>query len=341
MKKKRFFLKALLGLVILIILAGFYFNYTVFSPIDDNNKENISIIIKKGSTINDIAATLSKNGLIRSSLTFNIYTRFAGFDKKIIAGRFILNKSMNVPEILNKITTEAESEFVLTVQEGLTVQDIDDKLTEMEMINTGDFIKATKEFNDYDSYWFLNKEKMTALEAPLEGYLYPDTYFIDPVEFNAQDLIKKMLKNFEQKYKTLGEILLQEKIEPYKAIIMASILQKEVRTPDDYNLVSGILWKRLDSGWHLGADATILYATKKKNIDQEDLGIDSPYNTRLYTGLIPGPICNPDIEHIKAAFTPQESEYWYYLTTLDTGAVIYAETNDEQNINKARYLKNN
>ncbi|MBN1494521.1 endolytic transglycosylase MltG [Candidatus Peregrinibacteria bacterium] len=338
MKKKRLLSKAVLGLIILIFLAGFYFNYTIFSPADSNNTENISIIIKKGSSIGDIAETLAKNGLIKSNLTFNIYTRFTGGDKKIIAGRFILNKSMNVPEILDTITTKTESEFVLTVQEGLTVNDIDVKLAEMELINPGEFIKTVKEFNDYESYWFLNREKMSGLEAPLEGYLYPDTYFIDPVDFNSGDLIAKMLNNFEKKYKTLDQILIQQNIDPHKTIIMASILQREVRTAKDYNLVSGILWKRYESNWHIGADATILYATKKKKIDSEDLAIDSPYNTRLYVGMPPGPICNPDIEHIKAAFEPQTSDYWYYLTTADTGEVIYAKTNEEHNINKARYL---
>ena len=166
-----------------------------------------------------------------------------------------------------------------------------------------------------------------------------DTYFLDAGGFHSLNLIDLMLKNFDRKIKTLGAIPDEQKRSLADVIIMASILQREVRTPKDYEIVSGILWKRLDSNWHIGADATILYVTKKKTISAADLAIDSPYNTRRFTGMPPGPICNPDIEHIKAAFQPVASEYWYYLTTLDTGEVIYAKTNDEHNINKAKYLR--
>ena len=337
-KKKKLLSKALIGIVLLIAVISFYMNYTIFTPISETDSKEISVVIKKGSKIDDISTTLEKAGLIRSKLTFYAYTRVFGFDKNIIAGRFILNKTMNVPAILTKITSEAPSEQVLTVQEGLTVNDIDVKLVDLELIQTGEFVQATKDFNNYEEYSFLNKEKMITLEAPLEGYLYPDTYYIDPVEFNSQNLIELMLNNFDKKLKTLGTIPAEQQKSITDAIIMASILQREVRTPDDYGLVSGILWKRLDSNWHIGADATILYATKKKTVEASDLDIESLYNTRLHTGMPPGPICNPDIEHIKAAFQPEESDYWYYLTTLDTGDVIYAKTNDEQNINKAKYL---
>ena len=337
-KKKNLLSKAFIGLVLLIALAGFYINHTIYNPVSETDSAEISVVIKKGSRIDDVGTSLEKAGLIRSKLTFYLYTRFLGYDKNIIAGRFMLNKTMNVPEIITKITSEAPSELILTIQEGLTANDIDLKLVDLDLIQPGEFIQATKNFNGYEDYSFLIKEKMIGLEAPLEGYLYPDTYYIDPVEFDSQNLIQLMLNNFDKKLKTLGSIPADQNRSINDVIIMASILQREVRTPDDFGLVSGILWKRLESNWHIGADATILYATKKKTVQASDLDVDSPYNTRLHTGMPPGPICNPDIEHIKAAFQPQESDYWYYLTTLDTGDVIYAKTNDEQNINKAKYL---
>jgi UPF0755 protein len=119
---------------------------------------------------------------------------------------------------------------------------------------------------------------------------------------------------------------------------MASIIENEVFGKDNREIVSGILWKRLDSGWKLDADSTLLYITKDRKITAEDLQLDSPYNTRKNGGLPPGPICNPSVESIVAAMFPKESNYWFYLTTSDTGEVIYAETNDQQNANKAKYL---
>jgi UPF0755 protein len=333
-------MKKLISLLIVgaLIIGGIYSYKTIFNPIDPTGSESFSISIEKGMPAKQIAELLKNKGLISNKTTFYYYVRLTGADKNIIAGRYDLNKSMNVPDILEQITQIGSSEATLTVQEGLTISDIDDKLVSLDVINDSDFEKAVKNFDDYENYWFLDRETQKELEFPLEGYLYPDTYFIDTVDFDADDLIHIMLDNFENKFSTVRNEFNGQDRTIQEIITMASILQREVRTPDDFATVSGILWKRLDSNWHIGADATILYATKKKTIDIEDLEFDSPYNTRLHVGMPPGPICNPDIEHIKASINPKTSEYWYYLTTLDTGEVIYARDNDEQNVNKAKYL---
>lgn len=125
----------------------------------------------------------------------------------------------------------------------------------------------------------------------------------------------------------------------HEVITMASIVEMEVRTTDDRPIVAGILWKRLDSGWMIGADATLLYLKEDRSIDYQDLQEESPYNTRKNAGLPPGPIGNPGIKAILATLTPEESPYFFYLTTLDTGEVIYAVTNEEHNANKVKYLQ--
>jgi UPF0755 protein len=337
-KRKSTFSRLFLTVIlILIIFSGYVWN-TIYSPVDAKNTEEISFVIKSGTSAKDIAQNLKDEDLIRNITSFYGYVRITGEDKNITAGRFMLNKSMTIPEIVEVITIATASESVITIQEGLTIRDIDDKLTAQGLILDGEFETAIKNFNNYQSYPFIDQSAVSSLEYPLEGYLYPDTYFVDGVEFSNEDLIEKMLKNFEAKFKTVEELLTTQDKSLHEIITMASILQKEVRTPQDFNIVSGILWKRLDSNWQIGADATIIYVTGRKNITAEDLELDSPYNTRLYTGMPPGPISNPDINHIKASITPEESDYWYYLTTLDTGEVIYARTNDEQNINKAKYL---
>lgn len=325
-------------IILAILFAGVYGFNSIYSPVDSSNTEKISFSIKKGENSKTIAAELKVKGLIKNELAFNLYAKFTSADKSIIAGRYDLNKGMNVPEILEQISKVGSSEATLTVQEGLTISQIDDKLVGLEVINDGEFEDAVRRFDDYEDFWFLDKEVQTKLDLPLEGYLYPDTYFIDTVDFIADDMVQLMLSNFKNKFETVRNDLNAQGRTVHDIITMASILQREVRTPKDFETVSGILWKRLDSNWHIGADATILYVTKKKTINAADLELDSPYNTRLHVGMPPGPISNPDIEHIKAALNPKDSEYWYYLTTLDTGEVIYARDNDEQNVNKAKYL---
>ena len=326
-----------MGLV-LIVFGYMYLSYKsdIHNPVDSNDQTEISFQIKKGSTSKEIGKNLEEKGLIKSSNNFYLYSRIHGMGKNIIAGRFLLKKSMNVPEILNAISDPKQAEFIITIQEGLTIKDIDKKLVDLSLTESGDFINAVKNFDGYKYYKFLDQPKLQTLELPLEGYLYPDTYFLDPTDFQAHDLIYLALDNFEKK---IAELPIQnDKYSFHEYLTMASIIENEVLSQKDRKLVSGILWKRLESNWPIGADATLLYITTDRTIDASDLQIDSPYNTRKNLGLPPGPISSPSLSSIKAALSPTGSEYWFYLTTEKTGEVIYSRTNEEQNINREKYL---
>ena len=150
-----------------------------------------------------------------------------------------------------------------------------------------------------------------------------------------------MLENFDLKLtlELRQEIASQEKT-IFEIVTMASLLEKEVRTLDDRKLVAGILWKRLENKVPLQVDATVAYITGKKTtkVSKEDTEIDSAYNTYKYLGLPLGPICNPGIESIVASLYPQDSNYWYYLSTPE-GETIFSRTLQEHNIAKAKYLK--
>lgn len=326
-------------IAILFIVTLGYLKYQngVSTPLDSNSTEKISFIIKKGETARSIADALQEKGVIKSDFSFYWYARLNNLDKNIISGRFVLTPAMTVPEILAKISDPKESEAVITIQEGLKIRDIDTKLAEMELMKSGDFITAVKSFNDYAEYPFLDKAILTKLDLPLEGYLYPDTYFLDPTEFTANDLIYKALNNFKKKIGEHPEILTQSKIKMHDLVTMASIVEREVISASDRKEVAGILWKRLNSGWKLDADATLLYTKADNKITSADLASDNPYNTRKIGGLPPGPICNPSIDAILAALNPTQSNYWFYLTAKD-GTTKFATSNEEHNANKAEYL---
>lgn len=337
-----------LTLIIIIAAAGYFwyqesrYQYLIETPVNSSDSSDKSFIIKQGDSINEIGKKLTEKNLVMESGAFAQYLKKNGLDRKIVAGRFLISPSDNIRQIAEKITDTKNSQAVITIPEGSTIQNIDDKLVAQNLIQSGEFVSAVKNFTGYEKYPFLEKKSNDTLPYPLEGYLFPDTYFVDSANFSSQDLIQLMLKNFKNKtaefYAPTLEIAGKNR-SFNDLVIMASMVEKEVRTGKDLPIVAGILWKRLDQNWQLGADATLLYLNNKdRQIEYHELKQDNPYNTRINTGLPPGPICNPGIKSIMAALNPEESRYYYYLTKPDTGEVVYAATNDEHNLNKQRFL---
>lgn len=332
-RKRSRFKKFLIIFGLLTLFIYHKYNTFIYIPVDVENTEDISFTIKTGTSIKDIGDNLYEKGLIHNALTFYLYTKHNNFDQKIIAGRFHLQKSMNLTDIIEKITNPADAEYILTIQEGLRIRDIDEKLVDLKLIKPGEFISAARNFNGWEYYDFLNQEEFKDLDLPVEGYIYPDTYYLDPGTFKPHHLIYLALDNFERK---IANIQRQKNF--HEVVTMASIIENEVFGKEDKHLVSDILWRRYKHGWMIGADATLLYITEDRVITKKDLEIDSPYNTRKNKGLPPGPISNPSLESIQAALKPTKNNYWFYITTLDTGEVIYAKTNEEHNINRAKHL---
>lgn len=178
------------------------------------------------------------------------------------------------------------------------------------------------------------------MKTGFEGFLFPDTYLFD-VGMSTELLVSTMINNFSrrtepliQKYSTFVK---QEGLR--KVIIMASLLEREARTLEDKRMVAGILYRRLDIGMRLDVDATVLYVVGdwKAPLTAAELAMDSPYNTRRFAGLPPGPIANPSLESIEAAMSPIASTYLYYLNGSN-GATHYATTLEGHVQNKWKYL---
>jgi UPF0755 protein len=285
-----------------------FFYWGIFLPKSHSFEEKI-FFVKKGEGLFEISKNLEKEGLIKNRIFFLVYIIFQRKEKSLISGAYSLSPSMNVKEIAKIITSGKIKTVKITIPEGYTIKDIEEKLN----------IKIE------------NKA--------LEGYLFPDTYYL-PFGFLAEDLIKVMRENFENKIAPYKKDIEARGKTIHQILTLASLLEKEVKTKEDKELVAGILWKRLKFGMPLQVDATITYLTGKKTtkIGKEDLEIDSPYNTYKYKGLPPAPICNPGLESILAAIYPKESDYWYYLSTPE-GKTIFSKTLKEHNVAKAQYLQ--
>lgn len=334
-RRKSIFLR--IFLVLLVVGAvGVYKYFDLIAAVDESDDAQVSFQIKQGQSVKEVAANLKEKDLIKNETAFYLYVRNNDLDQNIIAGRFLLARSMSVSELLQSLTDPVESEAIITIQEGLTIRAIDEKIYNQGLIEQGEFTSAVNNFDDWGEYSFLSQSDQENLPYRLEGFIYPDTYFVDPFEFQPEQLIRLGLNNFEKK---LSEVNINNSEHSvFDTITMASIIENEVFGKEDRKIVSGIFWKRLENSWTLGADITLIYLKDDRSITMTDINADDAYNTRKNLGLPPGPVSNPSIESIEAAINPTDSEYWFYLTTLDTGEVIYARSNEEHNANRFKYL---
>ena len=333
MKRNKILFLTLLGILIVSFLVVYL--RLIYLPLNPSSTGEVVFRVEKGEGAKEIALNLEKNQLIRDALMFRFYVLFKGIAGYLKAGDYRLSPAMNIPQIAEKMFKGDIIKEKIAIIEGWNINDVakelnsklnaDFKLTELKI---ADF---QKEFS------FLEDAPAT---ASLEGFLFPDTYEIvsgTPLE----EIVRKILSNFDKKLSSdLREEIKRQNKSIYEIVIMASLIEKEVRTKEDKELVSGILWKRLKAGMPLQIDATISYLTGKKTakISIAETQIDSPCNTYKYPGLPIGPISNPGLESILAAIYPQESNYWFYLSTPD-GKTIFSRTLEEHNLAKATYLK--
>jgi len=306
----------------------------IYLPKNLISRENQIFSIEKGQNLFQIAQNLQKEGFIKHRFFFDFYLVLGKNQGRLRAGKYEINSSMSIVKISEKFLRGKTAKIEITVPEGFTLKQIEDILTPYVVMSNLTTLSAEEFREGFD---FL---KDAPDGASLEGFLFPDTYFFE-LDVKKEDIARVFLENFDRKLtpELRSEISRQQK-NVFEIVTMASLIEKEVRTLDDKKLVSGILWKRLKANMPLQIDATINYIKEQKTtrISIEDTKIDSPYNTYKYRGLPAGPISNPGIDSIIAAIYPENSNYWYYLSTSE-GKTIFSKTLEEHNIAKAKYLK--
>jgi len=292
--------------------------------------------IKKGQTLSDIAFALKDKGVISDPLLLIWYGEATGKDKEIKAGAYRFADSVSVKGLLDLFGNGSNVFVKLFLSPGLTLKQAIARIHQAGL-DIDEAIVAKPPQKIASSYKFLAD---APAQASLEGFVYPDTYQFDSGQDGGQ-VIQAILNNFNKNFDSAwyGEIQKQGH-SVYDTMIMASILEREVRTLKEKKIAAGILWKRLAAGMPLQLDSTINYVTGKNSpsTSYRDLTLDSPYNTYKYQGLPPTPISNPGLDSIKAAIYPTPSEYWFYLSRQDTGQTIFSRTYREHSQAKDKYL---
>lgn len=300
-----------------IIFFGILFTWITYlsmvKPVDSKSQELVAFTVNKGESTLSIARRLQQAGLIRSVFGFRLEVKRMGLAGKLQAGDYQLTAAAPARAIAEALTMGYAAELKLTIPEGYRVEEIAEKVEAVLGISQKDFLAVAKKY---------------------EGYLFPDTYQFGS-NTTAEAVVERMRTEFSNKTRTLKPTESQ--------IILASLIERETKTMAEKPIVAGILQKRLDNNWPLQLDATMQYIVGKKgewwpNTTLADRQRPSAYNTYLNQGLPPGPICNPGLESIKAAVSPQASNYWYYLHGRD-GIIRYAATSAEHEQNIVRFLR--
>lgn len=312
-RRKSFILPLLIIFIFLVslILGEFYilknFYEVLFKPYDDSGK--VEVIIPEGTSTKEVAKILEEKKVIKNSWLFQYYIRSKKQDKNIKSGEYEFDINSSYAVIIGKLIQgpPQPETYTFTIPEGYTLCEIAKKVEESTPISKKTFI-CNANVEDY------NHEFLNDVES-LEGFLFPKTYtFLKGT--SAHDIINEFLKQFKEEIKNLNfDLASQKNLTIKDIIVIASLIEREVYIPKERELVSAVIYNRLKGDMPLAIDATIRYVLNKwdDELTQSDLSIDSPYNTRIYRGLPPTPICNPGIESIKAALNPADVDYLYFV----------------------------
>lgn len=295
-------------------------------------------IVERGDGAWEVGRKLEQEGLIARTIFFVFYAWENKITGALKAGKYMVRPDMS-PAHIAEMMARGEvfrDEIAVTIPEGFTAREVEKRFRD-----AGLFLREQKTVSDFTAGDFQAAHDFLS-DAPenagLEGYLFPDTYYIERSATIAS-VIDRMLKNFGKKFDAdLRAAARVQGARIFDIVTMASLVQKEVITEYDMKIAAGLLWKRLAIGMPLQVDATVAYAAGRNAITREDLAVDSPYNTYRYKGLPPGPIANPGIQALRAALYSTESDYLFYLSKPNK-ETVFSKTLREHNIAKEKYLR--
>lgn len=321
--RKKHTVYALYIVLVIVFLIAYYINSSI--PAGSSNK-SVNVVIPANTTALGIAKILKENKVIKNEYFFMLYLKINGKGNNFKAGKYQLKQDMPYKDIVDILTKGSNiSEYVkLTIPEGYTVAQIADKLSQMGW-SRNEFLKECK-VGIFD-YAFL-KDIPSNRPYRLEGYLFPDTYFIKK-QTSEHQVIDMMLKRFDDvvvKYYNAQN----KRIPLDEVVIVASMIEKEARIDIDRPLIASVIYNRLNKGMKLQVDATVLYALgiQKDRLTLKDLEFKSPYNTYYVKGLPIGPISNPGYKSIQAALNPAKTGYYYYVARGD-GSHVFSRSYDQ------------
>lgn len=339
------FVKILFAIFLILLVAVGGITYWIYSSLNrphSHAKANQFIQIPKGSTPNEIVGKLADEGILPSELPVQIYLRSFGDASRMQAGEYQFESPITPLQVLKELEKGEDRTIKLTIPEGFTRFDIAKRIAEKfpqtpptderAILNLMDDVSLIKDFDP--------------AAKNLEGYMYPSTYSI-PKDAKPPEIIKMMVEQFKKIWKPeWNERARELGRTPHEIVTIASLVETESHIEEERPIVASVIYNRLQKSIPLGIDQTVVYVAKMQNrwdgtINKSDLEVDSPYNTRRFGGIPPGAISSVSESALKAALTPAQTDYIYYVLDVsknDGSSVFFNNARDFERA-KAEYQK--
>lgn len=302
----------------------------------------VSFVVEFGETALSISARLEGMGLISDATLFRRFLQYHGLDASLEAGEYQLRRNMAMREIAEALQHSRMQEVVITIPEGWRAEQVSDLLTDENIMDGSVFLAAVRQGVAIDHPLLADRPDGVGFE----GYLFPDTYRL-PAQASPEDLLTRMLDTMQARLPIGWEGMgAAQGLTFYQVLIVASIVEREAVVPEERPTIASVYINRLQQDMYLQADPTVQYAMGyQPDTDQwwktpvtleEYQGVNSPYNTYLFPGLPPGPICSPGASSILAVLQPTQTPYLFFLARGD-GSHVFAETFEEHERNIQLY----
>lgn len=313
--------------IIAVALSIVFFLITqavIFASVPNHlDRETVNIVIRNGTTLNDISYILKQNRIINSRYLFFFCSLLYG--GRLIAGEYELSRDMSTMDVVRKMGNGERKIYVLRIIEGHNIYNIAEGIEKAGIMKGEEFISLARDPE------FLSSLGIQA--DSIEGYLAPETYFyskeMEPERFIAL-IAKKTITMFEKE--DIKKMMAESGLDMHKTLTIASMIEKETGFKDERPIISAVFHNRLKKGMSLDCDPTIIYGTGRFNapITKKDIDTYTPYNTYRFKGLPRGPICSPGYASIKAALDPAPVDYLYFVSKND-GTHVFSRDMREHN----------
>jgi UPF0755 protein len=291
----------------------------------------VEVQVRRGADMGEVAGLLAERGVVRNAAVFRWLARLRGDAGRVQAGRYELPTDRSALEVLDLLVEGRTRLAKIVVPEGLTAEEAAQAVARQARFPAADYLALARDSSLADSL---------GLPGPtLEGYLFPETYFVDP-EISARDFVVLQAQTFREVFG--GELRREAEragFTPREIVTLASIVEAEARRPDERPVIASVYRNRLARGMLLEADPTVQYALggHRERVLYRDLEVDSPYNTYRNPGLPPGPIGSPGRASLEAAVRPDSTPYLYFFWIGDSfGTHTFSTSYDEHLRKRAR-----